>query len=219
METTPAFLINNSLSENFVNPFKGPKSYEEQDSYAFYGRGDEISKLFQLIRLNVLTILYSQSGVGKSSLLRAGLMPTLRHSDYLPIYIRPHYGNTELNFFEFIVNQISVSIDKMTAASTHTEYGYTFSRPTEDETLFEYFNRNPFYKYVPIEGETNKAEVSSLIPVLIFDQFEEIFTIGNANQNLYSFLKDELSYLIENNIPPSVTTKLDAIKMMPLQAK
>jgi hypothetical protein len=191
------------------NPFKGAKSYEEKDSLGFYGRNEEMSKLFQLIRLNVLSIFYSQSGIGKSSLLKAGLMPTLRHNDYLPIYIRPNYGDYDLDLKSFIINQISVSIDRMTATSEHTEHGYSFSRPLEDESLYEYFHKNPFFKYIPIEGEPGRAEVSTLTPVLIFDQFEEIFTIGSTNQRLFSFFERELSYLIENNIPPELVDKIN----------
>ncbi|GAA4736535.1 ATP-binding protein [Flavisolibacter ginsenosidimutans] len=208
METEVIISEVNTSMEQVINPFKGPKSYEEGDFDVFYGRGEEISKLFQLVRINTLTILYSQSGIGKSSLLRAGIMPTLRRNDYLPIYLRPNYGNTDLNIFQFIIDQISVSIDKMTASSEHSENGYSYTKPLEDETLFEYLNRNPFYKYIPIEGEPGKASRSNLIPVLIFDQFEEIFTVGASNQNLYSFLKNELSHLIENTVPPQVKDKL-----------
>ena len=203
--------IRHTVSSNdmIINPFKGAKSYEEQDSFNFYGRSDEIAKLFQLIRLNILTVFYSQSGIGKSSLLRAGLMPTLRYNDYLPIYIRPNYGDHDLDLKDFIVNQITFSIDKMKAASDNSEFGYSYSRPFEDESLFEYFHRNPFYKYIPIEGDPTKAAKSNLIPVLIFDQFEEIFTIGGTNQRLYSFFKDELSDLIENNLPAKLRNKTD----------
>lgn len=193
------------------NPFKGPRSYEEQDLNTFYGREEEVAKLFQLIRIDVLSIVYSKSGIGKSSLLKAGLMPTLRSNDYLPIYIRPDYSNKALNLREFIVSQIAVSIERMNKVSNG---GYKFYEPTDNETLFEYFHRNPFYKNISIEKDfSNEEEIESKVkilkPVLIFDQFEEIFTIGATNEHVHNFIADDLACLIEKKTPPSVINKLE----------
>lgn len=202
-------VMSSGSDANFIikNPFKGPKSYEENDSFSFYGREEETAEVFQLIRLNTLTLLYSQSGIGKSSLLRAGIMPVLRHNDYLPIYIRPNYGDHNLDFSHFIIDQIASSIEKMNSAVEFSDFAYSYNKPKLEESIYEYFNRSPFYKFILSEnGE--EATINRLTPVLIFDQFEEIFTIGSNNNNLYDFFKNELSYLIENNIPPKLIEKL-----------
>lgn len=34
------------------------------------------------------TVLFGQSGLGKSSLLQAGVFPVLREADFLPLYLR-----------------------------------------------------------------------------------------------------------------------------------
>jgi len=53
-----------------------------------YGREELITKLIDEIRDNELIFLTGESGVGKSALLRAGLMPTLRGDDRLfPVYV------------------------------------------------------------------------------------------------------------------------------------
>ena len=50
------------------------------------------------MRRDSLTLLYGQSGLGKSSLLRAGLFPRLRDEGLLPVYIRLDFRNRALGF-------------------------------------------------------------------------------------------------------------------------
>ncbi len=76
---------------------------------------------------------------------------------------------------------------------------------SDDETLWEYFHR----KDVDIWSAKNRL----LTPVLAFDQFEEIFTLGRADETCRersrAFL-DELACLVENRPPAAVKAKLDA---------
>lgn len=57
----------------------------------FFGRDAEIAESFVRVRDNLLTTLYGQSGLGKSSLLGAGLLPKLRVEQFRPVQIRLHY--------------------------------------------------------------------------------------------------------------------------------
>ncbi|MFF3751719.1 trypsin-like peptidase domain-containing protein [Streptomyces sp. NPDC002018] len=59
-------------------PFKGLLRFEEEDSHLFHGREKETEDLTEAVRVRPLTLLTGQSGTGKSSLLRAGLLPRLR---------------------------------------------------------------------------------------------------------------------------------------------
>lgn len=54
-------------------PYKGLQSYGEEDARIFFGRLQESMQLTNRVLANRLTILYGESGVGKSSLLCAGL--------------------------------------------------------------------------------------------------------------------------------------------------
>jgi len=71
-------------------PFHFLKRYTQAEAPVFFGRGREIRDLFQRIT-NPLSspaiLLYGQSGVGKSSLLEAGLLPRLEKSCHC-IYFR-----------------------------------------------------------------------------------------------------------------------------------
>ena len=81
-----------------------------------------------------------------------------------------------------------------------------------DETLWEYFHR----KDVDIWSAKNRL----LTPVLAFDQFEEIFTLGRTDdarrERSRAFLA-ELACLVENRPPAAVREKLDAGVRDPLR--
>ena len=54
------------------------QSYQERNADAFYGRADDVARLDRLVAGEAhLIVLSGPSGVGKSSLLRAGLGPGL----------------------------------------------------------------------------------------------------------------------------------------------
>ena len=70
------------------NPWKGLRPYEFDDAGAFYGRNTEILQLTSLIEYNSTVTLYGKSGIGKSSLLRAGVFPWLKLNGYNCNYLR-----------------------------------------------------------------------------------------------------------------------------------
>jgi WD40 repeat protein len=58
-------------------PYQGLDFYTEADARWFFGRDAERTRIIANLRTSRLTILYAESGVGKSSLLRAGVMARL----------------------------------------------------------------------------------------------------------------------------------------------
>ena len=72
------------------NPFMGLRSYNESDNNLFYGRDRVIEALDQLIHVRPLVVVSGASGTGKSSVIKAGLLPQLRENGWniLPV-IRP----------------------------------------------------------------------------------------------------------------------------------
>ena len=57
------------------SPYPGLSAFTEDDADFFFGREDDISQLWRKITARRLLALIGPSGVGKSSLLRAGLIP------------------------------------------------------------------------------------------------------------------------------------------------
>jgi len=64
------------------SPYRHLNWFRREDAEVFFGRGHEIRKLYGLLTTGTQPIIlfYGQSGVGKSSLLDAGLMPRLEQS-------------------------------------------------------------------------------------------------------------------------------------------
>ena len=72
------------------NPFMGLSSFNEEDATLFYGRDRVIIELLEKIKQRSLIVVSGASGTGKSSVIKAGVIPQLRKQGYhiLPI-IRP----------------------------------------------------------------------------------------------------------------------------------
>ncbi len=142
-------------------------------------------------------MLFGQSGLGKTSLLRAGLVPRLRGSGFCPVYVRIDYAPESPP----PADQIKQAIFKVTA-----EAGYwtRAGSAVEGESLWEFLHHR---------GDLLRdANEQTLLPLLIFDQFEEIFTLAQADdagrQRAKRFL-DELADLVENRPPADLERRLE----------
>ena len=61
-------------------PYVGLDYFLEEDAGLFFGRDAERKRIIGNLRASRLTLLYAASGVGKSSLLRAGVSARLRRA-------------------------------------------------------------------------------------------------------------------------------------------
>lgn len=75
------------------NPWLGLASFTEETQGYFFGREGEIAELTRRVQRKLLTVLFGKSGLGKTSILRAGLVPRLRSQGYFPVYLRIDYGH------------------------------------------------------------------------------------------------------------------------------
>ena len=162
-----------------VNPWKGLNFYKEGE--VIYGRNSEIESLSHYIFNNTQTVLYGKSGIGKSSILNAGIFPLARKKGMLPIPIRLDHNN-DASYIE----QIRQAIVK-SGADVHE------IAPVIDpakETLWEYLHRNIFF-----DKEGKRAQL-----LIVLDQFEEIFTLQQDEKTKLAFFND-IADLI-NDITP-----------------
>lgn len=179
------------------HPWLGLASYTEETRAYFHGRDEEAAELARRVQRKNLTVLFGQSGLGKTSLLRAGLVPRLRGEAYCPVYVRVDYSHQSPSPAE----QIKQAILKATAAAG------AWSRPgsaIEGESLWEFLHHR---------GDLLRdASGRTLLPLLIFDQFEEIFTLAQADDagrlRAKEFI-DDLADLVENRPPLALEARLD----------
>ena len=59
------------------NPFPGLRPFGAEEDYLFFGREDQTNELLQLLRTHRFIAVVGTSGSGKSSLVRAGVLPAL----------------------------------------------------------------------------------------------------------------------------------------------
>lgn len=80
------------------NPYRGLESYDEEHSKLFHGRENLIRKLKDhVINENkALTVILGVSGSGKSSLMKAGLLPRLRNEHQFTILGPMRVGDSPL---------------------------------------------------------------------------------------------------------------------------
>ena len=179
------------------NPWLGLFSYSEETRAYFHGRDEETAELARRVQRKLLTVLFGQSGLGKTSLLRAGIVPRLRDEGYCPVYVRVDYAPDSPTPSEQIKQAI------MKAASL----AGVWTRPgtaIEGESLWEFMHHR---------GDLLRdADGRTLLPLLIFDQFEEIFTLAQADDTgrmrAKQFLED-LADLVENRPPATLEARLE----------
>lgn len=189
------------------NPWLGLESYKEGE--VLYGRDDDIRDLSQSVLNDKDTLLYGKSGIGKSSILNAGILPAARRNGFLPVLVRLSHKEKNTYFSQIkdaIANAILpipldeagnprlLSADEQSDRNAHLKKLILEVIKCKDpakESLYEYFHRHTF----------NNAEGERIKLLIIFDQFEEIFTLQtdeSAKKKFFSELADLL-----NDIMPS----------------
>jgi len=169
------------------NPYVGLRPFETEDSPLFYGRKQQISEILQKLSENRFLAVVGSSGCGKSSLIRAGLIPHLNagflveeRDQWCIVTMKP--GNKP-------VCSLAESINK---------------------SVFEEADHRVFYKKIREEGIPflmkkfyhyfQKTDANILILV---DQFEEIFrfTDDGAYNEQADFISIILSITKRKNLP------------------
>ncbi|MBS0321427.1 MAG: hypothetical protein JSR18_12855 [Proteobacteria bacterium] len=181
-----------------AHPWLGLASFTEETRGYFHGREEEVAELARRVRRKLLAVLFGQSGLGKTSILRAGLVPKLRPDGYCPVYVRIDYSREAPEPAE----QIKQAIFRETQASGQwTQTGVALA----GESLWEFLHHR--------DDVLRDADGRTLIPLLIFDQFEEIFTLAQGDafgrERAARFVAD-LADLVENRAPAALEARIDA---------
>jgi AAA+ ATPase superfamily predicted ATPase len=114
------------------HPWPGLISFTEADVSFFFGRKREVAELARMVRQETATVFFGKSGLGKSSILRAGVSPLLRDSEFVPIYIRLNHAEGAPP----LEDQVEIRFEE-----TFAEEKIEAPRPVRAETLWEYFHK------------------------------------------------------------------------------
>lgn len=172
----------------------GLQSYDEQHADVFFGRDNEAEQLFRMVKRELLTIVFAPSGTGKTSLLRAGLFPRLRKSHFMPFRLRVDHGTEGVDHMRELRKRLikeakknGLQIDTVTAPQVNES----------EESIWEFLHRIELWN----------ADEELVTPVILLDQFEEAFSIGEGKKETIRFLQ-ELADLVEKRVPQNVRKRL-----------
>ena len=93
------------------NPWLGLASYQEKDAELFFGRKREIALLCEVIKQNYSTVIYGKSGMGKTSLINAGLIPLLNNDSFLPVSIKLEH-NSSRSYTQQIIEAVTCKLEE-----------------------------------------------------------------------------------------------------------
>jgi WD40 repeat protein len=159
------------------SPYVGPRPFTADDRDVFFGRNQEAIELTALIKAHPETLLYAQSGAGKTSLLFAQVIPTLDTEEEFDVLPPARVRSQEsaaipdekiTNIYMF--NALKDLSDDQLSVVERSQF-----------TLADYLQRRPrsALKMTAEEVAANSNQNPELrLPrVVVFDQFEEIFTL------------------------------------------
>lgn len=139
--------------------YPGPRSFADDavDQRLFFGREEETETLTHRVRSARMLVLFGKSGLGKTSLLQAGLFPRLRAHGLLPVPVRVNHPDE---------SPVATVIEAVLAECRH--------RGVDTESG----DRSGLWAFLKTTDLWLRDTL--LTPVLVLDQFEEIFTLQDA---------------------------------------
>lgn len=164
------------------SPYVGPRPFERRHTGIFYGRDREAHDLLDFVSSNQVVLVYAQSGVGKTSLLNAGLIPLLEQEEFEIFPIARVRG--------LIPDHIPyANIGNPYVLNTLISWA---AEDTNPSTLLN-VSINQFLRERPHLKDPSDFELPR---VAIFDQFEELFSFypdrWQQREDFFRQLRDAL---------------------------
>jgi tetratricopeptide (TPR) repeat protein len=161
------------------------------DHMLFFGRDIEKKELMLRILTRRLVVLFARSGLGKTSLINAGVNPLLRENKCVPLKVR---------FNDSTIDPVPTVYQWIKKAVEEQKLDYD---PGEEKTLWQFFKTVAFWT----------PDDRMLTPVLILDQFEEFFQFHDPQQRK-EFIR-QLSHLVSGAIPDEILSAAEPGKPFP----
>jgi hypothetical protein len=161
--------------------YPGSRPFTRDDESLFFGRDEDISRLATFITVEKTTVLYGKSGLGKSSLLNAGVIPKLeKENQYCVLPVR---------------------------LGSYTQESLKHPLDIVEEKIAEFYHQESFLDKIEPEDISLWQQIKSLeltLPnpttfLLVLDQFEELFTYPEGITDFAEALAD----LLYSRVPKS----------------
>lgn len=156
------------------NPYKGLEPFDEVDAADFYGRDDVIDTLLGAVASHGLVAVVGASGSGKSSVVRAGLIPALRDGaiagsdEWFIVTMVP--GSDPFDEFHIGLRDAAVGSTEVTTREGSRELRESLA--------------------AALDGPNSRA-------LLIIDQFEELFSVEVSDETRERLLENVVDLVMD----------------------
>ncbi|ESS72701.1 hypothetical protein MGMO_50c00170 [Methyloglobulus morosus KoM1] len=186
------------------HPWPWLEAFPEQASDFFNGRDDDTEALLRCVLAAPVSVLFSKSGIGKSSLLQAGLFPRLRSERFLPVYVRLSHEKNSASASEQIAKRLQEEIQGRLQLTNNKSQAVL-----DNEENLKFQLEGSLWLQLHLKDiELRDLEGNRWYPIFVLDQFEEIFTLGALDSSLQKQVFYELGDLMENRIPKTLAESL-----------
>jgi WD40 repeat protein len=171
-------------------PYQGLRSFNEEDADFFFGRNDERDVIIANLKASRLTVVYGPSGVGKTSLLRAGVAAELERQaganlerlgtpEFVPVVFSAWRDAPGLRLAEAIAEAVTRCT------------GVAFTRPASlAETI------------------ASAAETTDATLLVILDQFEDLSLYHGARNGAGTFADQFPELVKDRRLPVNVLVSI-----------
>jgi len=171
--------------------YPGAKPFTAEERNIFFGRNEDIDNLRRLIELEQLVVLYGKSGLGKSSLINAGIIPELEKD----------------GVFEPLVIRFGAWTEEKTESPKEITTRFLRDGFPGDTALDKVIPREDSIWY--------HAKARHLLGggeqlILFFDQFEELFSYPEVQVQEF---KDQMAELLRRRPPQRYEQMLEVMAL------
>ncbi|MCH8039803.1 MAG: hypothetical protein IH977_05585 [Nitrospinae bacterium] len=175
-------MTDHSKDSTLFNPFPGLRPFEMDEDYLFFGREGQTDELLRRLRQTRFLAVVGTSGSGKSSLVRAGMLPALHGgmmtsagSSWRIAVMRP--GDDPFGHLAEVLVKPDALEGGQTENTEQTEKDKTtrLKAPMIEATL-----RRSSLGIVEATRQTGLSQQGNLL--IVVDQFEELFRFQKATK-------------------------------------
>ncbi len=158
-----------------VCPYRGLQTFDEEHAEYFYGRDGDIQRLIEKLKATRFLAVVGPSGSGKSSLVRAGVIPAIKKG------VLPESDTWAVRVFTPGARPLTALTANLLRLYPQESMNRTLDQLNEDERTL-HLSVSLGLSELPATART----------VLVIDQFEEIFTLCRDERERTQFLANLL---------------------------
>lgn len=198
------------------NPWKDIVPYTKEDAARFKGRDEDIRKFSRILLYSDFSVLYAESGIGKTSFINAGIIPVFAASNYKDVIIQiptEIYSTPVEEFRERFEELLCNRIFEKSGLQEVVLKNDCPNSEIQDDLRKSLWWRLHAYTY----KTTRNGQEQNVEPFIIFDQFEEVFQ--KASPEILNELFRVLADLSIKMPPNDLMGKLKAYNRKELYAQ